>query len=91
MQHGDVFIIMGGSGCGKSTVMRALIGMQPPAKGRVWFEGQNLWEIDETARQLLLRRSGVVFQSGGMWSSMKRGLPFSNLNTTSKSNTLLIP
>jgi phospholipid/cholesterol/gamma-HCH transport system ATP-binding protein len=70
VKRGDVFIIMGGSGCGKSTVMRALIGMQPPAQGRVWFYGQNLWEIDETARQLLLQRSGVVFQSGGMWSSM---------------------
>jgi phospholipid/cholesterol/gamma-HCH transport system ATP-binding protein len=70
VKRGDVFIIMGGSGCGKSTVMRALIGMQAPAKGRVWFEGQNLWEIDETARQLLLQRSGVVFQSGGIWSSM---------------------
>jgi len=70
VKRGDVFIIMGGSGCGKSTVMRALIGMQAPAEGRVWFEGQNLWEIDETARQLLLQRSGVVFQSGGIWSSM---------------------
>jgi phospholipid/cholesterol/gamma-HCH transport system ATP-binding protein len=70
VNRGDVFVIMGGSGCGKSTVMRALLGMQRPAKGRVWFEGQNLWEIDETARQLLLQRSGVVFQSGGMWSSM---------------------
>ena len=70
VKQGDVFIIMGGSGCGKSTVMRALIGMQRPAKGRVWFDRQNLWEIDESARQLLLRRSGVVFQSGGIWSSM---------------------
>lgn len=70
VERGDVFIIMGGSGCGKSTVLRALIGMQPPAKGRVWFQGQSLWEIDETARQVLLQRSGVVFQSGGMWSSM---------------------
>ena len=70
VKRGDVFIIMGGSGCGKSTVMRALIGMQRPAEGRVLFNGQNLWEIDETARQLLLQRCGVVFQSGGMWSSM---------------------
>ena len=70
VKRGDVFIIMGGSGCGKSTVMRALIGMQRPAKGRVWFDGQDLWEIDEEARQSLLQRSGVVFQSGGMWSSM---------------------
>lgn len=70
VERGDVFIIMGGSGCGKSTVMRALISMQPPAEGRVWFEGQSLWEIDETARQGLMQETGVVFQSGGLWSSM---------------------
>ncbi len=70
VNRGDIFIIMGGSGCGKSTVQRALIGMQPPSKGKVWFEGQSLWEIDETARQLLLQKSGVVFQSGGLWSEM---------------------
>ncbi len=70
VNRGDIFIIMGGSGCGKSTVMRALISMQPPAEGRVWFEGQSLWEIDEPARQRLMQETGVVFQSGGLWSSM---------------------
>ncbi len=70
VERGDIFIIMGGSGCGKSTVMRALIGMQQPAKGKVWFEGQDLWGIDVPAREALLQQSGVVFQSGGMWSSM---------------------
>jgi len=66
----DVFIIMGGSGCGKSTVMRAMIGLQPPAKGRIRFQGESLWEISDAARQNLMRHSGVVFQSGGLWSSM---------------------
>ena len=59
VKRSDVFIIMGGSGCGKSTVMRALIGMQRPAEGRVWFDGQNLWEIDEDARQSLLQQISV--------------------------------
>jgi phospholipid/cholesterol/gamma-HCH transport system ATP-binding protein len=70
VNRGDVFILMGGSGCGKSTVMRAMIGLQPPAQGRIHFQGQSLWEISDAARQDLMRRSGVVFQSGGLWSSM---------------------
>ena len=70
VNRGDVFIIMGGSGCGKSTVMRALTGMQRPSVGTVWFEDARLWDLDESARQRVLRRSGVVFQSGGLWSSM---------------------
>lgn len=70
VNRNDVFIIMGGSGCGKSTVMRAMIGLQPPARGRIRFQGESLWEIGEDARQDLMRHSGVVFQSGGLWSSM---------------------
>jgi len=84
----DIFIIMGGSGCGKSTVMRSMIGLLAPAKGRVWFEGQSLWEIGDQAREGLMRESGVVFQSGGLWSSMTLaeniGLPlgeYTDLNT----------
>ena len=70
INRGDVFIIMGGSGCGKSTVMRAMLGMQEPAKGRVLLNSQSLWEIDEIARRPLLQRCGVVFQKGGLWSAM---------------------
>jgi phospholipid/cholesterol/gamma-HCH transport system ATP-binding protein len=70
VNRNDIFIIMGGSGCGKSTVMRAMNGLQAPAKGRLWLEGQSLWEITDSAREDLMRSTGVVFQSGGLWSSM---------------------
>jgi phospholipid/cholesterol/gamma-HCH transport system ATP-binding protein len=70
VNKGDIFIIMGASGCGKSTVMRALVGMQVPAKGRIWFQGKDLWALEESARQANFQGSGVVFQHGGLWSSM---------------------
>lgn len=70
IEQGDVFIIMGGSGCGKSTILRALYGMQRPKAGRVLIEGKSLWEQDDKGRQLVLKNSGVVFQTGGMWSTM---------------------
>ena len=70
IEKGDIFIIMGGSGCGKSTVMRALNGMLAPAKGRVTFEGQDLWALDQPAREALTQHAGIVFQSGGLWSSL---------------------
>ena len=73
VDQNDIFIIMGGSGCGKSTLMWHLIGLRPPSKGTVWFEGRNLWELDEASRGELLRVCGVVFQSGGLWSSMTLG------------------
>jgi phospholipid/cholesterol/gamma-HCH transport system ATP-binding protein len=70
INHGDVFIIMGGSGCGKSTLLRHLIGLIEPAKGEIFYEGGNFTRSGPEERQTLLRRMGVLFQSGALWSSM---------------------
>ena len=70
IQHGDVFIIMGGSGCGKSTLLRHLIGLKSPAKGEVIYEGKSLWQLPPDERDDLLRRMGVLYQSGALWTSM---------------------
>ena len=68
--QGDIFIIMGGSGCGKSTLLRHLIGLQTPAAGSVRFAGVDLWQADDSTRQAMQRRFGVLFQSGALWSSL---------------------
>lgn len=70
VDSGDIFIIMGGSGCGKSTLLRHLIGLQRPAHGTVLYDGVNFWENDAAARQAIMRRFGVLYQSGALWSSM---------------------
>jgi phospholipid/cholesterol/gamma-HCH transport system ATP-binding protein len=70
VQRGDIFIIMGGSGCGKSTLLRHLIGLMPPAKGDVCIDGENFWTAPPEVQEHLKRRFGVLFQSGGLWSSM---------------------
>jgi phospholipid/cholesterol/gamma-HCH transport system ATP-binding protein len=68
--RGEIFIIMGGSGCGKSTLLRHLIGLIRPAKGNVFFDGESFWGADDEERQLMVRRFGVLYQSGALWSSM---------------------
>jgi phospholipid/cholesterol/gamma-HCH transport system ATP-binding protein len=73
VQRGDIFIIMGGSGCGKSTLLRHLIGLMPPARGEVLIDGENLWAASPADQERLKRRFGVLFQSGGLWSSMTLG------------------
>ena len=70
INHGDVFIIMGGSGCGKSTLLRHLIGLNEPARGEIFYGDENFTKADPAQKQQLLRRMGVLFQSGGLWSSM---------------------
>lgn len=68
--RGDIFIIMGGSGCGKSTLLKHLIGLYRPFAGRILYEDQSLWDLDADAREQLLRRMGVLYQKGALWSSM---------------------
>jgi phospholipid/cholesterol/gamma-HCH transport system ATP-binding protein len=70
VQRGDIFIIMGSSGCGKSTLLRHLIGLQTPAQGEVLYDGQSLWKVEPAERERLMRRFGVLYQSGALWSSM---------------------
>ena len=67
---GDIFIIMGGSGCGKSTLMRHLIGLKMPTSGKVLYEGVSFWDIDQEQRDCIMRRIGVLYQRGALWSSM---------------------
>src|SRR5215472_1113207 len=70
VRRGDIFIIMGGSGCGKSTLLRHLIGLIEPAKGEILYGDVNFTKADQTQREALLRRFGVLYQSGALWSSM---------------------
>jgi len=70
INRGDVFIIMGGSGCGKSTMMNILIGLKSPAKGQVFYDDVDFWMSDEETRNGIIRRAGVMYQSGALWSSM---------------------
>jgi phospholipid/cholesterol/gamma-HCH transport system ATP-binding protein len=70
IQRGEIFVIMGGSGSGKSTLLRHLIGLQQPAAGEVLYNGVNFTRADEESRSQTLRRFGVMFQGGALWSSM---------------------
>lgn len=70
INRGDIFIIMGGSGCGKSTLLRHMIGLKAPAKGDILYGDFNFWKADPTERQQMMRRVGILYQSGALWSSM---------------------
>lgn len=70
VNRGDVFIIMGGSGCGKTTLLKHLIGLIKPASGDVYFGDDNYWKSDFNTQQQLKRRFGVMFQGGALWSSL---------------------
>ena len=66
----DIFVIMGGSGCGKSTLLRHLVGLREPAKGEVFYHGENFTTTPLDQRGEFIRRFGVMYQSGALWSSL---------------------
>jgi phospholipid/cholesterol/gamma-HCH transport system ATP-binding protein len=70
VNHNDIFIIMGGSGCGKSTLLRHLIGLKSPAKGQVYYGDINFWDAEPAERSRIMRKCGILYQKGALWSSM---------------------
>ena len=70
VNKGDIFVIMGENGCGKSTLMRALIGLQAPTLGSVFYDGEDFWQVAPEEQARLKRRLGIMFQGGALWSSL---------------------
>jgi phospholipid/cholesterol/gamma-HCH transport system ATP-binding protein len=71
--RGEVFVIVGASGSGKSSLLRDLIGLHPPAAGQVLIEGRDVYDGPEEELRALRRRFGVMFQAGALWSAMTVG------------------
>lgn len=65
--RGEIFILLGGSGCGKSTVMKHMTGLNPVLGGRLTVAGRE-WSVQTRAE--LCRRIGVMYQSGALFGSM---------------------
>jgi len=64
---GEVFALLGGSGCGKSTIMKHLIGLNPVIAGTIRIDGL---EMNDENHERILRRIGVMYQSGALFGSM---------------------
>jgi phospholipid/cholesterol/gamma-HCH transport system ATP-binding protein len=67
---GEIFVIMGGSGCGKSTLLRHLVGLKAPAMGRVLYDKKSFWDAEPEERAALMRKVGILYQTGALWSSL---------------------
>ncbi len=70
INRGDIFIIMGGSGGGKSTVLRSMVGLLQPAKGQILYEGVSFWSVGPEEQKRIMRKFGILYQSGALWSSL---------------------
>lgn len=66
---GEVFVVLGMSGCGKTTLFRNMIGLDTPLEGRVMIGGEELIGADLATRGRIQRRFGVMFQNGALFGS----------------------
>ncbi len=67
---GKIFAIMGRSGCGKTTLFRAMVGLLKPASGEIYYGDDKMEPISEQPKIEILRKIGVLFQSGALFTSM---------------------
>src|ERR1700675_1349802 len=70
VKRGEVFGILGGSGGGKSTLLKHMIGLLEPISGHVYIDGDDIVTADEATQARILRRFGVTYQSGALFGSL---------------------
>jgi phospholipid/cholesterol/gamma-HCH transport system ATP-binding protein len=70
VRRGEVLGIVGGSGSGKSVLLRTVVGLNRPVEGKVEVFGRDVWAISDAQRRELEKRWGVLFQGGALFSSL---------------------
>jgi phospholipid/cholesterol/gamma-HCH transport system ATP-binding protein len=70
VHRGEILALVGGTGTGKSVLLRTMIGLKKPEGGAVEIFDENLWAASVAARRAIQRRWGVLFQNGALFSSL---------------------
>ena len=70
VNEGEIFVILGGSGCGKSSLLKNLFGLYEPLAGSVLIEGQDITNAHGEDRQKIMTHFGVMYQQGALFGSM---------------------
>jgi len=66
----DIIALVGRSGCGKTTLLRHIIGLTKPLSGKVLLFGENMQTMERVAQRRLMNRFGVLFQQGALFSAL---------------------
>lgn len=73
VRRGEILGVVGGSGTGKSVLMRSIIGLQKPSEGRIDVLGRTITSVDLDRKIGVRRRWGVLFQGGALFSTLTVG------------------
>jgi phospholipid/cholesterol/gamma-HCH transport system ATP-binding protein len=69
-RRGEITVILGSSGCGKTTLLRHIVGLLTPVSGRVLIDGRDFYKASEDEQESILRNVGMSFQAGALFNSM---------------------
>jgi phospholipid/cholesterol/gamma-HCH transport system ATP-binding protein len=70
VRYGESKVVMGGSGTGKSTLLRLVLGLLKPDSGRIFIDGEDVTDYDEEQMMAVRRKIGMVFQEGALFDSL---------------------
>ena len=70
---GEILVIIGGSGCGKTTLLKHMCGLLRPTKGHILYQGRDLAHMDDSELSRTQQTFGIAFQSSGLFNSMTVG------------------
>ncbi|MCK9594577.1 MAG: ABC transporter ATP-binding protein [Candidatus Omnitrophica bacterium] len=73
IKKGTTLVVIGRSGCGKSVMLKHMIGVLRPDSGRVFVDGQNIWDLKRRDMERLRKRMNMVFQGGALFDSLTVG------------------
>lgn len=68
--RGEILGVVGGSGAGKTVLLRSILGLQKPAAGQIFLFGQDMTRVSSAVRRQVQAKTGVLFQSGALFSSL---------------------
>jgi phospholipid/cholesterol/gamma-HCH transport system ATP-binding protein len=73
IRRGEIFLVIGGSGCGKTTLLKHMCGLLHPTSGKILYGGTDIVKMDEDELSRMQRTIGIAFQSSGLFNSMTVG------------------
>ncbi|MFA6567224.1 MAG: ATP-binding cassette domain-containing protein [Victivallales bacterium] len=70
IERGEIFVVIGGSGCGKSTILKHLIGLYEPMRGDILVNGKSIVKASPSGKRRMMRTFGVLYQSSALFSAL---------------------
>ena len=89
IEDGDTMVVMGASGCGKSVLLKLIVGLLKPDEGEIWIEDKEISKLSEKKMDEVRKNIGMVFQSGALFDSLTVGenVAFSLVRRTNMSKS----